>query len=184
MENKKLNMRGKYIYVAKIVNRGSVHFKTIGLDGAVRVLSSRAFIKQVEGHKIINCVLDRGVELVGLGIATQYIPIYNNITGTVHQVYNEHAIASYIKGLYTRNRLEIKSRIVKGKACIGYMLMDFNNELKPYSREEVIELIKEGYISNATYQNYRGIDVLKGINFRLSEMPCVLYNRQFRGFVR
>lgn len=174
--NGALNMRGKYILVGKIINRGGINYKTYGLDGVTRVVSSAVFKKQAESYKIINCV-EVDNKLIGLIVQLEAIPVYNNIIKSEYKIYSEEQIIKVVIEQYNKNKLRIVARILKGKICIGYIVEDVLKNRTAYRRDKTIKLIQKGYIVNATYQSYKGTDIIKGIEFRLCELPAVLYNK-------
>ncbi len=75
------------------------------------------------------------------------------------------------------DKLVITSRIMNKKNIIGYVIQLMCNgvqvDKKSISREDVLRLAKDGYITNARVQYFNRKPVLRGVNCDLAQLPII-----------
>lgn len=88
---------------------------------------------------------------------------------------NGNIISRQSKKSENSEDIVITARIIEGKSTVGYVVALRNNgakcEEKRVSREQILNLARRGYISNARVQMSNGKPVLRGVNCELAKLP-------------
>lgn len=90
-------------------------------------------------------------------------------------------ISKQSKKLENKEDIVISARIIEGKSTIGYVVTLRSNGIKcgekRLSRDKVLELARNGYISNARVQMSNSKPVLRGVNCELAKLPSTSIKR-------
>lgn len=139
-------------------------------NGEVQVIDKDTVYRMAMQKRIVNCSAqeyDGKIVFKGIKFKLTDLPNYN-IDGTLQvrdRKQNKH------------EDLVISSRIVLGKNTIGYILSrrdtSGNIQRAKVTREKVIELAREGKITNARVQRLNNKFLLRGVSCELSQLPVV-----------
>lgn len=76
------------------------------------------------------------------------------------------------------SKLKIVGRYMDGTRVVGYYVIDQTGNGGAISKEVVERLVIEKRVINCTAQVYKGKVILKGVDYKLSELPSVKINNK------
>lgn len=69
------------------------------------------------------------------------------------------------------NSFSLVGKIKSGNSVVGYVISNTGLGQKKVSKAQFIDLIKAGRVTNATYQNYKGQELMRGVGISLKDLP-------------
>ncbi len=73
----------------------------------------------------------------------------------------------------TKKMYKIVGRYMDGVQVIGYQLMDSNGNSIRAKKSDVERLADEGFVENCRVIEYNGVNYIKGVGIRISELPVM-----------
>lgn len=171
--NHSININAKYTLIAKESYGGVINNYTVVDDKGKQLrLGKDKFIEVVKNNNVTNCIYAQGI-LKGIGISLREIPEYDLKTGNNTNGGMETDVINRINALKTESMLEVTARLMHGRDCIGYVLKNHLGTENRFKRDDVILMIKAGFIPSVTYQYYNGNHFIKGIGYNISKLPTI-----------
>lgn len=131
----------------------------------VAFLVGRGQVTNCEGQLYQDKVLLRGN-----GISLEDLPVQQE-NGSL---YRTDALGKIRRGTDIKDALTqvtIVGSLVRGRNVLGYVIQNAGGGTKQVSRQDVLELARNGRIGNARVQMYNGNPILKGVGCDLSQLP-------------
>lgn len=123
-------------------------------------------------EQVTNCtgqIYNDKVLLRGKGMSLEDLPISQEPTEGKEE--SKEDAKNRQQAQKAMNQLQIVGALRSGKNVVGYMVQNAGCATKRLRRADVIELVKNGKISNARVQTYNGKVLLRGVNCNLDELP-------------
>lgn len=174
-----------YTAVARVLDGGRIsgYQITDNNDGESYRIDRLTLCYLLGKNKVTNCKgrisnNDRGVQVVGVGVNLESLPVINASSGEISR--NAEKLGK-IKGgssaEFNVNKF-MAVGVVKsanGKAVDGYILQNSGGNKKYFSREAVTQMAVEGKIANIRTQNYNGSILLRSVAGlpALKDLPVV-----------
>lgn len=131
----------------------------------VAYLVGRDQVTNCEGQIYKDKLLLRGV-----GISLESLPVQQE-DGSLSRTGNIGHVRRGTSAQDAMNQYLIVGSLVQGRNTVGYVIQNAGGGQKKISREQLLELARQGKIGNARVQNYQGKSLLRGINCNLDELP-------------
>lgn len=128
--------------------------------------------------QVTNCsgqIYQDKVLLRGVGMSLEDLPVQQE-SGEVKKASGVHNIKKTDTGTDIMTKLFITQSITDGRNVVGYVVSNAGGGVSKLSREQVLQLAKEGKLGNASFQTSNGKPILRGVGINLNELPSVRLN--------
>lgn len=153
-------------YVVKENSTGAI--KLIPKDG-VYIMALSKQISNVTAQKFKDKIVMKGI-----GTKLSDLPKYDK---------DGRLIEKAEKGNNNKLRITITGKVVQGKGIVAYRVHYVNPSIQKSGdvilpKNKVFKYAKDGYITNARFQESNGKGILRGIDCRLASLPMVRLDKE------
>lgn len=123
--------------------------------------------------QVTNCsgqIYQDKVLLRGVGISLDSLPVQQE-DGSLSRTENVGKVRRGSTGADVMTQFMLIGCITEGRYTVGYVIQNAGGGQTQISREQLINLAKQGKIGNARVQQYQGKMILKGVNCDLNQLP-------------